>query len=615
MQASRRSLGRVLLVAVTLWALAMIVPDIYRLKQPLGSFGFYANNDGLITDVQGPFTNEATSPAWQAGLRPGDRLDLFQMRCIPLNTPRCATALAILGGLQLVSDHRRGELALSATADKPVRQIELVAVKRPVTWWVLAVLVLDQFAAILVILAAAWLVWTRPGAMTWGFFLYVVWFNPGQSYQYYALLQHSPAGLLTQNLAGAVAQGVGYAGFLLFALRAPQDQNLPHWRRVERALPAVGFLLAILLAISYANILGYPTETITRAGILSGFLVAASAFAILLARRKELPPSEYQRLRWVIWGCLIGLPALILADIGQGTTLLTDIWGNMAPSEEAWGLIRLVNGVLCLFVFEAVRRPRVVNVAIPLRRVTILGLLLSVPTLLLHEQIDHLREGISESLTLPSWVWYAIAAVVLFIISRLHEFAVHHADRYFHRAVASAGRDLGKRILRAQDFVAIEDPLVRGASEALRLSSASIFRDVGGAFRRGICEGWDGQRTETLDPNDAMLKGVQTMRPFDVDVDDAERNHLPDGLTRPVLAVPVGNRFHCYAVVLYGAHACGTELDSDERAMLAELAELAASVFAKLDLDLLRQRIAALERELDAMTPRVEGTRVVSGKI
>jgi hypothetical protein len=39
-------------VAFTLWALAMIIPDFYRVYQPLGSFGFYANNDGIIIDVQ-----------------------------------------------------------------------------------------------------------------------------------------------------------------------------------------------------------------------------------------------------------------------------------------------------------------------------------------------------------------------------------------------------------------------------------------------------------------------------------------------------------------------------------------------------------------------------------
>jgi hypothetical protein len=107
---------------------------------------------------------------------------------------------------------------------------------------------------------------------------------------------------------------------------------------------------------------------------------------------RATPPQDFQRLRWVIWGCLIGLPALVIADAGQGTTLLDNLWwGHPPPPEEVWGLLYLLNGVLCLFVFEAVRRPYVVTVGIPLRRVTILGLLLSLPTLFLHQQIEHLR--------------------------------------------------------------------------------------------------------------------------------------------------------------------------------------------------------------------------------
>ena len=82
-------------MALTLWALAMIIPDFYRLYQPLGSFGFYANNDGIITDVQGPFHKQTDSPAFQAGLRAGDRLDLEQMRCIPISTLRCASAIGL----------------------------------------------------------------------------------------------------------------------------------------------------------------------------------------------------------------------------------------------------------------------------------------------------------------------------------------------------------------------------------------------------------------------------------------------------------------------------------------------------------------------------------------
>ena len=231
----RRVANRIFLTVFTLWALAMVVPDLHRLFRPLGSFGFYADNGGLVTDVHGPFLEEQNSPAFEAGMRPGDRLDLARMRCIPVATNRCASALAALGGLRLVSPGRRGEFVLAATPERPGRQIELVAKQRPFSFWVLAVLLLDQTAAILVILAAAWLVWTRPGWMTWGFFLYVIWFNPGQSYEFYAFLQHSPVALLTQNIAGALAQAAGYVGFLAFAIRV-RGTRAPHGGAPSRRL-------------------------------------------------------------------------------------------------------------------------------------------------------------------------------------------------------------------------------------------------------------------------------------------------------------------------------------------------------------------------------------------
>ena len=49
---------RILLVVLLAWALVMIVPDLLRVATPLGSFGFYADNDGLIYDVVGsPITH------------------------------------------------------------------------------------------------------------------------------------------------------------------------------------------------------------------------------------------------------------------------------------------------------------------------------------------------------------------------------------------------------------------------------------------------------------------------------------------------------------------------------------------------------------------------------
>jgi len=600
MRGFRNILGRALLVALTVWALAMIVPDFYRLYQPLGSFGFYANNDGIITDVQGPFLQRTDSPAFQAGLRAGDRLDLEQMRCTLVNTLRCASAMAALGGFRLVTNQRRAELVMAATTDRPARVVDISAKQRPYNGWVLVVLLLDQLAATLVILAAAWLVWTRAGIMTWGFFLYVIWFNPGQSAQYYALLQlYSPVALITQNLMGAVAQGAGLAGFIWFALRAPTDQTTKRWRPVERSLPFVAIFLVLLLALSYANLLGFPTETVTRTGVISGLVVAVLGFVILLARQHELPPQDYQRLRWVIWGCVIGLPALVFADAGTTTTLLNFLWPNYSPPEQLWGLLYLINGVLCLLVSEAIRKPYVVKVSIPLRRVTILGLLLSLPILFLHQSVDHVREGISEKVTLPAWTWVGIAAVILFLTSKLHDTAVHYLEWIFNRSVVRAGERLGEAVLKSKSYGEIEAQLVQGVHDALRLASAGIFREQDHVFQRTAADHtWDGA-TRILDPNDPLVKPAHGHRPYDVDPAAATRNHLPDGLMRPILAVPVGDRLRCLGLALYGPHTTGNALSHEERSMLAELADKAASAFMQINDDQLRRRIAALEIELE----------------
>jgi hypothetical protein len=602
MRGYRHIVGRVLLVALTFWALAMVVPDFYRLYQPLGSFGFYANNDGIITDVQGPFLEQTASPAFRAGLRLGDRLDLEQIGCIPIHTLRCGSAMAALGGFRLVANQQHAEFVIAAVPGRPAREVDIIADQRPYDGWVLAVLLLDQLASVLVILAAAWLVWTRPGIMTWGFFLYVIWFNPGQSAEYYALLQRSsPIALLTQNIAGAIAQGIGSAGFIWFALRAPNDETTSRWRTVELILPFIAIVLAGLLTLSYANLLGYPTEAVTRAGVLSGIVVAACAFLILLARQKELPPQDYQRLRWVIWGCLIGLPALVFADAGTTTTLLNNLWPGYSPPEQLWGLLYLINGVLCLLVSEAVRRPYVVKVSIPLRRVTVLGLLLSLPVLFLHETIDHIREAISKNVTLPAWTWIAIAAAIIFLISKTHDSAAHYLDWLFNRSVAKAGERLGDAVLKARHYGEIEGQLVQGVRGALELTSASIFREQDRVFRRTAADrAWD-NAARALDPNDPMLEPAHAQRPYDVDGEAAARNDLPGGLMRPILAVPVGDRLRCLGLALYGPHATGNALSHDERSMLAELADKAASALMKLDDEQLRRRIAALESELEAV--------------
>jgi len=160
---------------------------------------------------------------------------------------------------------------LEAANGKPARDVTLVAAQRPSNLFVRFVIALDQIAGLLVVIAGAWLVWTRPSRMTWGFFLYVNWFNPGQYYVYYAIIAELPPLLILQEVASNLAQAAGYMGLIQFAIRAPNDVADQRWQKLERALPLIGVVLAAMLLGADATIFGWQTEFVTRAAIFAGF--------------------------------------------------------------------------------------------------------------------------------------------------------------------------------------------------------------------------------------------------------------------------------------------------------------------------------------------------------
>ena len=597
--------GRILLALLTFYALAMIAPDFARLARPLGSFGVAANADGLIYDVQSPFPTEEESPAWRAGLRVGDRLDLARMRCVPIDTELCASNLALWGGVTYVMADREATLLVKASGDQPDREIKLVAEPRPRTFALDAVTLLDQVGGVLVVLGAAYLVWIRPGPMTWGFFTYTIYFNPGQGFWFYAWLQQWPRALLAQDVAACVLQAAGYAGLLLFALRAPVDRVEGPWRWVERALPALAILFLAVALMSLGSAFGYRAEFAYEASILLGFAVSAAAVGILLGRRGDLSPRDYQRIRWVIWGCLIGLPAYLIAEISQETSLPATLFGEAVVTEDVTGLIYLVNGILCLFVVEAVRRPTVVSVWVPLRRATLLGLLLSVPAFFVHEELNTINEWTS----LPEWAWVLAASALIFLISRAHEWMTEFADRLFDRNFRRAEAHLaaiGRAIERADSLGEIERLLVEEPMRSLRLASAALFREEDGVFRRRTSAGWKATDVVTLSGGKPPLAGKLDGGPFRINGQglDPQDASLPDDIAQPILGVPVGNPRRCFAVVLYGAHEAGTDLDEAERELLSRLARDAEISYGEVETETLQRRIGVLESELARVADR-----------
>jgi hypothetical protein len=587
----------------------MVLPSFYRLVWPLASFGLTADNDGVVVDIIGPFDNDTVrSPAEAAGLVVGDRLDLRQMNCWNPRSPVCASLTAVLGGsggLQDTLPGREIDLALRPRAGEPDKVVHLRAEPAPLGLTGRLVLLADTVVGILSTLAAAWLVWVRPGAVTWGFFFYFFWFNPGQTYSYYAILQSWPPLLIMAQVLEALATGAAFAGLLVFALHFPNSEPAPRWNRAKRLIPWVGACVAALQLLAGANLFGFPTERMTDAGYICGYAIDVAVLVLLLVRRRTLHPRNEQRVNWVIAGCAIGLPSFIFAEVCESTGWLQSAWGK-APSETVLGLVYLVQGVLGYFVWTAVRRQRVVSVAIPLRHgtvTTILTLALAVPIVFLHERIGAIREAFH----LPDWVWpLVVAPAVLMALQRVHEIAVELVDHAFSRTYHRTHRGFeqaGRAVLAASDMAAIDQSLVEEPARWLRLASAAVFRDVGGVLRRtDPAVGWTDAALQQLQPDvDApVMECLVSREPIRLAPEGWRRGLSLSEDQAPCLAVPVfGWTGQAKAIALFGPHATGSDITRDEREMLRALALQAGRGYERIEVEMMRRELRDLRARLD----------------
>ena len=597
---------RLLLVVLATWAMVMVVPDLYRVFSSLASFGLVADNDGVIVDVVGPFATPAESPAVAAGITHGDRIDLPAMRCIPLDSSRCKSLLSVLGGLggkQVVLPGRKIELVIRPADGGATRVARMEAARPAYGWGDRLVLLADTVVAIIVIMAAFRLVWVHPGKITWGFFLYAIWFNPGQTYAYYALLQQWPVAIFVQEIAEALAHGAGFAGLLIFALRFPTDAPSPPWARFEWMAPVLGIVIAALWLASFANAFGFPTETLTSNAFLLGYAVDAAVLFILLQRRRALPAQDQQRMLWVIWGCGIGLSAFIFAEIAQSTSLLQHRLG-VSPPPALIGLLYLPNGVLAYFVSVAVLHRRVISVVVPLRYgtiLTVLTLAVGIPIVNLHELLSHYQA----SFQIPEWVWLLVVApVALVLLQRLHEIGVHMMDRLLNRRFHAARqqlKDAGGAILKASSFDEVDRLLVNVPLQALNLSSGAIFRKQGDIFRREHSVGWGASPLRELrrEEDDAVLRSIDTRASARLPLHVWNRPGLEEELQAPCVAVPVcSDSLGAVAIVLFGPHVNGNDIDQDECEMLSDLATRAAGGYERVAFVLLSKEVTELRASL-----------------
>jgi hypothetical protein len=593
------------------------VPDLLRVAEPLASLGLSPDNNGTITDVRAPFKTREQSPAARAGLIPGDRLDLSRMTCDAPLSANCDSLLAVLGdygGMQYTRLGTQVTLIVQPAQGGASRIVHITAAPAHLRWRSLVLLVADTVAAIILIIVAFHLVWRRPSRMTWGFFLYAIWFNSGQDYAFYAFIQPWPGVMLAEQFIEALVSGAAYAGLLAFALRFPGETIAPVWRRFDRALPWIAGVVAVATLMGGAHLFGFHTELISDLVLSAIIPLDVVAILVLVLRLRHLPPQDEERMRWVIAGFAIGLPAFLIAELWQSTGLPYTLFG-IDPSQPTVELLYLFHGVIAYFVGTAVRRRRVVSVAIPLRRGAILAVLtfvLGVPIVYLHERLTAYNGTVDGSLHLPEWVWpLVIGPLALLALTTLHRRSVELTERAlnrrYHRARERLGH-AGRTMLKAKDFGEIDRLLTEIPLQSLRLSSAAVFRSVDGVLRRtGPAIGWAATGLTTLDAaQDAIaLACLARGQPTALPRGHWHRAGLPADDQSPCLAVPVhGGATESMAIILFGPHLTGSDINPDERDLLRDFASQAALGYDRVETEGLRREVKALREALTALASR-----------
>ena len=607
---STRQVSRLAVVILACWACMLSVPELYRVSHALASLGLSVDNNGVIVDVTNPFNTPAQSPAALAGLQPGDRVDFRNMRCIPPDTATCSSLISVmgdLGGIGFNLPNFRAHLLILPKSGPP-RTVALQAAAAPLPWLERAILLANTIAAVIFIGIAATLVWTRPSRMSWGFFLYAIWFNPGQGYTFYAWLQNWPLATLAEQVVEAFAQGAAYAGLLMFAIRFPTNTVSPPLVRLERLTPWLGLVIALSTLAVGADLFGIPTETLNDIIFGFGFIFDAAIIVLLLLRLRTLHPQDEQRMRWAIAGCVIGIPSYLIADLCQSSAIPFYLFGATLP-QPVIGLLYFLQGVMAYFVGTALYRRRVVSVAIPLRRGATLSFftfLLGVPVLYLHDRISHF----TEHRDLPAWLWPLIVGpIVLVLLARLQDIAAKYTERVFNRRYHRARDTLHEASLaikQASGFDDVDNALTKAPAAALRLASVAVFRLIDGMLVRvGNSIGWTETDMRTLDPAKfpAFITQLLNEKPVQVPRALADQPNLPRDDLFPCLAVPIrGGVTESVAVIFCGPHLSGADISYDERELLRDFAARAALGYDRVEANQLRQEIEQLRQKL-AKTP------------
>jgi len=599
---------RLFILLLTSWALAVIVPDCTRPFKPLGSIGMAADNNGRIISVtDGSPAALAKIVAFHSD-DPGDVIDL-QTADVANPDEKAALKEGLievfggLGGMQYLPIGKTVRLRLIDPSGTHFA-VTLTATEDDLSVADDIVLEADQVLGIGFILLAAFLVWVYPRRSTFGFFLFAIWFNPGQYFTFYAYLP--PGLMLYQEALQAIFEAAGVVGFLQFALRFPNDR-VENWRAgVERALPFLFAFLAGLGILSFGTEFGHRSELLTRIAYGTAYAVYPLVVVAFCTKLRVLSPADSLRLRWVIAGCIPGLLFFIIADSIESTSMWQRLWDtlNWSPPEIWLNVAYMVNALVAISVGYAVIRQRVLPIAFLINRGLVLGIVWATVTMAVEALLIVTHYLLDYGHVLSSIVTALVIVGAAPLLERFQEWLNHYVDHLFFRGFHDAEERLAavaETLPGAKTVEGVEKQLIDAPSAAFGIASAALFRvQDGGSFAIAPnAHGWPVTATATLAADDPIvLRFREFQKP--ARLHDLLRSHddLPQGVALPAIIIPLVVDRNVDAIVMYGGHQSGTDLSPDEIECLVRLAAAAAAARDHVRSVFLREQLEEAQRRL-----------------
>lgn len=433
-----------------------------------------------------------------------------------------------------------------------------------------------------------------------------------------ALLQQSPWIAFTQEIMQGTAEAAGLCGLIVFALRFPKNSVDGPWQQnIERALPHLMLLLTGLSLSSFITIYGFKTKTVTQAYYFLSLLVVALVFAILVYRRfwslRSISPSDWQKLRWVFVGCVIGLPAFIFAESTATRASLV----SWTPSETTLNLAYLLSAALPIFVYYAISHHHVIDVRFALsRKLTrpLLWYLVGLGLVWLHRWAEHEIEQVSQRFDDMPILYAALAVAVGFsafvalkeLIDHLHKFVCQGIERLFFKTLLENEQKLADCRLKLDNATRKTDldlSLVNDPVRIFKLASGALFRNHGdGIYRRMVSSiGWPPNSPRKLSRDDALnalnvqSRAAKKRYPWPVEWTADRTKIMRFENAFSTTAIPLFGDRELIGVVFYGPHSAGDALNEDELQALSEFVQAGAIAYRRVAFTQLRQKVSATE--------------------